>query len=159
MDYAKLEGLHLCVYHSGNQCRVLCANWSLYVHVFTMVESFWSLMSTLPPLTPCYTSSPVRCCVCQTTLPESYYAMDDGPYCMDHYYETTAHRCQACGTYITGPTMVSQCTRIRYWLAVLCVVRFIQCYSGHPYFTLNVWRGSVDDSLRSCLHGTLRLCV
>ena len=32
---------------------------------------------------------------------------EDQPYCMDHFYETTAHKCQACGNYITGPTMVS----------------------------------------------------
>ena len=48
-----------------------------------------------------------RCTVCQTPLPESYYAVEDQPYCMDHFYETTAHKCQACGNYITGPTMVS----------------------------------------------------
>ena len=51
-----------------------------------------------------------RCSVCQTPLPDNYYAVGDQPFCMDHFYETTAHKCLACDNYITGPTMVSCCS-------------------------------------------------
>ena len=71
-----------------------------------MPISLLSLYESSLVLSPVYCIL-YRCCVCQTPLPESYYAVDDQPYCMEHFYETSAHKCQACGTYITGPTMVS----------------------------------------------------
>lgn len=61
-----------------------------------------------------------RCSVCQTPLPENYYAAEDQPYCMDHFYETTAHKCQACGDYITGPTMTVGMSRMYHPECFVC---------------------------------------
>jgi hypothetical protein len=74
-----------------------------------------------------------RCCVCQTALPESYYAVDDQPYCMDHYYETTAHRCQACGNYITGPTMTVGMSRMYHPECFTCSSCGIPLGERDPY--------------------------
>ena len=52
---------------------------------------------------------PTRCAVCLDPLPESYYELDGQAFCMEHFYEKSAHRCQKCGGYITGPTMVCTC--------------------------------------------------
>ena len=64
-----------------------------------------------PPLLPSFTTSTTssRCIVCEQCLPESYYQLEEQPYCRDHYYERTAHQCQKCSDYITGPTMVGGC--------------------------------------------------
>jgi len=50
-----------------------------------------------------------RCATCQQFLPKSYYRLEGQPYCKEHFYEKTAHKCQKCNDYITGPTMVSAC--------------------------------------------------
>lgn len=47
-----------------------------------------------------------RCCECLDPLPESYYEIGGQAYCMDHYYEKSAHKCQICSDYVTGPIMV-----------------------------------------------------
>ena len=52
------------------------------------------------------TFTPPRCAVCLVPLPESYYEDEGQPYCMEHFYEESAHRCGKCDDYITGPTMV-----------------------------------------------------
>ena len=65
------------------------------------------LPSSPLPSTTSTTSS--RCIVCEQCLPESYYQLEEQPYCRDHYYERTAHKCQKCSDYITGPTMVGGC--------------------------------------------------
>lgn len=46
-----------------------------------------------------------RCRACLMLLPESYYEIDGQAYCMDHFYEKSAHKCQICSDYITGPTV------------------------------------------------------
>ena len=48
--------------------------------------------------------------MCLDPLPESYYELDGQAFCMEHFYEKSAHRCQKCDGYITGPTMVSEST-------------------------------------------------
>ena len=49
--------------------------------------------------------------MCLDPLPESYYELDGQAFCMEHYYEKSAHRCQKCEGYITGPTMVRRAQR------------------------------------------------
>ncbi|XP_064392654.1 LIM domain kinase 1-like [Halichondria panicea] len=53
-----------------------------------------------------------RCCVCLDPLPESYYEIGGQAYCMDHYYEKSAHKCQICSDYVTGPTMTVGMSRM-----------------------------------------------
>jgi len=48
----------------------------------------------------------LRCMVCHAPLPDTYYEDNDQPYCMEHFYEKSAHKCGKCSDYITGPTMV-----------------------------------------------------
>ena len=64
-------------------------------------------LSLSPPFPD--SASSLRCVVCEQCLPESYYQLEEQPYCRDHYYERTAHKCQRCSDYITGPTMVGGC--------------------------------------------------
>ena len=73
--------------------------------------SFSSSTPPPPPLSPPFpdSASSPRCVVCEQCLPESYYQLEEQPYCRDHYYERTAHKCQKCNDYITGPTMVGGC--------------------------------------------------
>lgn len=61
--------------------------------VFNFFDNFWK-----PPFS--------RCSVCLVPLPEYYYEEGGQPYCMEHFYEESAHRCGKCADYITGPTMV-----------------------------------------------------
>ena len=69
--------------------------------------------SPLPPPPTFHPSIPLpphlRCVICQQSLPKSYYRLAGQPYCKDHFYEKTAHKCQKCNDYITGPTMVCRC--------------------------------------------------
>lgn len=78
-----------------------------------------------------------RCSICQTPLPESYYVVDDQPYCKDHYYETTAHKCQACGNYITGPTMTVGMSRMYHPECFTCSSCGIPFGEKDPYTLFN----------------------
>lgn len=59
-----------------------------------------SAVNLFNPLSAC------RCVACLIPLPDTYYEDNNQPYCMEHFYENSAHKCGKCLDYITGPTMV-----------------------------------------------------
>lgn len=74
-----------------------------------------------------------RCVVCLVPLPEDYYEEMGDPYCMEHFYEESAHKCRKCLDYITGPTMTVGISKMFHPECFVCDLCGVPVGEKDPY--------------------------